>query len=233
MNIFQFDLQQQSFKKVALNYLPKLYPCLAVVKPATNDEGKYLASSIFEFLKDETWLEAEKIKFTSSQIKTYMRYFHVTNTSEYISAQTKTTRYSCAVPIVLAAYRQTRGIKYSSWDTEDPYFARLLGPTMQPLLDFELPREFSVEELIDLRPLALPEDAAPTAYRLRHTGCQEFDKLPKNVRHMLLQTWIYHPTVRHADMVCSLEDWDFLPPPLEGETFAIPAPKGRMDLSDW
>lgn len=55
---------------------------------------------------------------------------------------------------------------------------------------------------------------------------QEFKTWPKFIRHMKLQTWIFHPSVRDTDsMVLHPVNWDYIPEPSSNTPSVVHSPK--------
>lgn len=201
--------------------LHQLSPYLAHIIPQKDSSGEYLASSIFEELDRNNTYVVNKVDFTGSQLLRYIRLFYFHNTSEYLSSQTSSPQFSAAVPIVLAAYKLQHGIQYSSWSKSDPCLKRFFGPQMQWLFDEQLViPELSDQEVREFREQVLLERKTgtikpATSYKFERSGEPNFDKLPKLLKMMLLQTWIFHPQIRHPNMITDPKNWDLLAPARE------------------
>ena len=215
-----FDINPQedikAFKSRSVSIISQVMPFLAHIIPAKNSRGLYSASSVFELLAKNEEYCLNNVYFSGEQILQYMRVFNHKNTSEYLDAQAKSPQFSAATPIVLAAYRQQLGIKYEQWDKADPLLKRFFGPQMQWLFDPALSvpdlnddefREFRENVLLE-RKTGLLKPA--TSYKFESSGEPNFDKLPKMLRMMLLQTWIFHPSIRHPNMITDPLNWDNL-----------------------
>lgn len=208
------------FKTRSKTLLPQILPYIAHIIPAKNSNGLYSATSIFELLKENEEYELNGVVFSGEQVLNYYRLFFNYSTSDYLDAQTKTPQFCSAVPIPLAAYKQQYGIKYSSWDKADPMLHRFFGPQMQWLFnldDFEIPN-LTLEEVREFRDQVLLERKTGTikpvtSYKFENSGEPLFDKLPKPLRMMLLQTWIFHPSIRHPNMITDPVNWDILAEP--------------------
>ena len=117
-------------------------------------------------------------------------------------------RYSSSVPLILSAFKECRDIGYSEWDWTDK--------NMQFLVDkdtLELSKVFGTfvnpfthEELLDIREIGRTTKSgarlgSKKAYTITTvlTGIQhpKWNELPRLLKLMLCQVWVYHPTVRH------------------------------------
>jgi hypothetical protein len=110
------------------------------------------------------------------------------------------SRWNASVPLFLAAFKEMRGIPYSAWSTDN--LEKVVDKDlMEVLLVNEMP-EFSLEELLKYRDIARTVATRTTEYHTeyrkvsattatRKTGDSNFDSLPKLVRLMLIQTWIF------------------------------------------
>lgn len=208
------------FKTRSKVLLPQLMPYLAHIIPAKNSRGLYSATSVFELLAKNEAYEVNGVNFTGEQLLDYYRAFYHFSTSEYIDTQTRFPQFCSAVPIPLAAYKQQYGIKYSSWDKTDPLLPRFFGPQMQWLFkldEIEIP-QLTLDEVKEFRDQVLLERKtntikSVTSYKFESSGEPIFDKLPKPLRMMLLQTWIFHPSIRHPNMITDPLNWDVLAEP--------------------
>lgn len=209
----------QTVKSQYPEFLHHVQPFLAAVKLEN-----YSASKLFEILReDDNHLVQGHGYVRGRKILEIIRFLHETAYSDICSkTQIRNASISSAVPIVLASYRTQRGVGYNSWDREDPYMQFLLPQHLswllnpQPVADcFSLLEDFLTNRTTgEINPV--------THHKSAKTGVLEFDSLPKYQKYMYLQTWIYHPGVRHADMITDWADWDALRPSRHGTQLAKP-----------
>lgn len=221
-----------NFIKNTSGLVHQLLPILASVPVSS-----YSAQSVFKALKSNEYFETPAGYITAGNMINWYKYFSTTVPSNYVSGQTKNPSICSGVPIILLAFKQQHGIKYSSWDKEDPYFSKLLGNHLDFLLNREIidkALSYSTDDLLEFREATLLEKSTGnikpvTAYKMSTTRDSEFNQLPKQLRFLLVQTWIYHPSCRHSNMITNLENWDDAAEPLA--EFNIPTKK--LDLCDW
>ena len=136
--------------------------------------------------------------------------------------QTKNTRWSEGVPLIMSAFKEFRDINYSSWDWTDPKIPVMVGDRIWEGVTG--PRhEWKVEEVLEFRGVGLRvktgkkagTDRTLTSY-LPWGGVTDpdFKALPILSKYMVTQTWIYHPSIRHPLMICDWNNPDQLPQPL-------------------
>ena len=137
-------------------------------------------------------------------------------------SQVKDPRWSVGVPIIMSAFLEYRGVKYSSWDWTDPNMSKFLGKSLWE--SYQGPRStWNLDELVVFRDEGLRVRTGKKAGQMRNlthylpwggVSDQEFKALPLLSKFMFTQTWLWHPSVRHKFMICSWDDPDNPPPPL-------------------
>lgn len=164
--------------------------------------------------------------------------------------------YCATVPLVLAAFKKYHGINYNRWapaSSEDTYLTKwrhnLAAIVEEKLFLAMIYRSNppTAQECIDYKNwLATREPRLATApascfniYRPHSRPVtpinSDLDNAPQLAKHMYMQTWVCHPTVRNEYMVLNPVNWDDMPAPLHtseviwGPTASDDAPWNRAD----
>ena len=143
-------------------------------------------------------------------------------------------RYAANVPLALAAIKQYRNINYAEWDWSEPESCQLLDrDNYQAAAWFHKTIDFSVEDLTSFRvnSTMIKSGAKLGNYRslgsttnILKSGVEEFDNLPKLIKLMLCQTWVYQPHLYHNLMIVNHLDLDSPATPLvDAEVIVAPA----------
>lgn len=240
------------------DYLYHILPMLGAIPPHKGDSG-FLASSVIYRAMAAAGLAVPpdlnyEIPTVGFQFKTaagkpfscktllgWIKYLYMAKPSEYISSQTKHTAVCSAVPLVLKAYKQEKGIKYSQWDKTDEYFQNMMNYTLKPVVDTPNVVRVSADDYNEAVGRALTTASTGkvnnlTGNYIGYTSIKEFDEQPAMVRKMLLQTWVFHPSVRHEDMILDPEDWDIMPESRSSSVILSTAkviPKNARDNLPW
>lgn len=134
------------------------------------------------------------------------------------------SRYSTAVPLILSAFREHRGIQYSEWDFEDEAISTFVEPNilaMAPFFNTEF--GWSVEQLLEFRETGRLIKSGVNQGTMKSiqatttiTGVQDpgFRALPALAKTLLCQTWVYAPHLRHTLAITNLQDIDSASEPL-------------------
>lgn len=228
MNILKrIDLDNP--KKTTESFIYQCMPVLAHVRGST-------PSDIISKLKENKEYDIYGDRYSGLDILRLWRFFYETNPSTYLPcAATKCTAISSGVPIVMLAYKHQHDINYEHWRGDK--YTKLMMPKSLGFLVGE-GSEKALEELKqygeDLAGLATkwpvatlrayvedfltdPGTGTPfagTSYKAFRVGDNEFDSLTSKLKRMLLQTWVYHPSVRHKNMITNPSNWDELAEPL-------------------
>lgn len=224
-------------KKTTESFIYQCFPVLAHVRGKT-------ASDIIGVLKENKTYDVYGERYSGLEILRLWRFFYETNPSTYLPrAATKCTAISSGVPIVMLAYKHQHDTPYEQW-RGDKYtklmlpkgLGFLVGEGMEKAEGLDLAnlatkwpsaqlREYSEAFLTDVNSDKMYE---MTSYKAYKVGDKDFDALPALLKRMLLQTWIYHPSVRHKNMITDPCDWDSLIDPL----YAVDG-LGTADKDPW
>lgn len=244
-------LDKQAIINLDFSTIPKRYPAfaynvlpfLAIQPPIKNDEGKVSATSIITKLKSSSYsapygeADWDDSKISGTKILEIWKFLHYCKTKEYsIGRQTANTDISSGTPLVLYAYKHQYNIPYNAWDRSDPLLVMLLTDNLSWLVQPNL-REL-VPEGLDLRDLTEQFLTTGTTGIINGvlnpkaslTNNPKFNNLPKYMRYMLLQTWIYHPSVRSKNMITDWDDWDAERPARGFEGILAPQPEVKEEL---
>ena len=131
-------------------------------------------------------------------------------------------RYAANVPLILSAFKEFRSVHYSEWDWSDENMVYLVDEGIAQLIPFiessehrEILKKWDKQTLLDIRDDANVKDVPFTSmYSIAVAKDLEFKRLPRLLKLMLCQVWVYHPTIRHNMGICSVEDVDSFPDPL-------------------
>jgi len=117
-------------------------------------------------------------------------------------------RYSTAVPLILSAFKECRDVGYADWDWSDKNMQHLVDQdTLELSSVFNTwDNPFTQEEILEFREIGRTIKSgankdAKKAYHLTTTlnGIAHplWKPLPRLLKLMLCQVWVYHPTIRH------------------------------------
>lgn len=224
--------------------LPQITALVASFPLAKNDSELYSVSLSLKRIAREI----DSITFSNGMpiaketINAILKFVLRGNRSDILSGtQLATPRYSVAVPFVLAAFRESRGIPYSSWDTSDPMLPFFLEDEWFNALRASEVQEYTLEERLDFRAKARTVRTGAKAGTLRsinattsitRTGNPDFDALPKYWKLALCQTWVFHPSNRHPLAITNPYNIDTPAEPLvSGEIFETT--KAKREPVDW
>ena len=146
---------------------------------------------------------------------------------------TQNARYSAAVPLLLSAFKEYRDVPYSAWDYSDPAIAQFLDKDLQELIPhLNKTHDF---DLLEIREIGRTQKSGKNPGRQKSyvacaaiTGVDDpvFKKLPRLLKLLLCQCWVYHPTVRHPLAWTNLLDLDQPAQPLvDAEVLTAPQPE--------
>lgn len=145
-------------------------------------------------------------------------------------------RYSAPVPLLLSALKEYRNVGYEEWDYQDPGIRHILDKDLYDLIQHKH-MDFSDFDLLEIRELGRTVKSGARAGRQTpYASCTavngipdpDFRGLPRLLKLMLTQMWLYHPTVRHPLMWTNLQDLDEPAPPLvDAEVFSDSEPETR------
>ena len=142
------------------------------------------------------------------------------------------SRFSAPVPLVLSAFKQYRNIGYEEWDWQDidslDDLDWFMDRDIKQIVEYRHAQlDWSIEELLEFReqcnPQQKPLQQVTTANKILDSG---FSKLPRMVKLLLLQLWVFHPSVRHPLAITNLENFDEPSKPLvSGEVVILQQPR--------
>lgn len=228
MNILKrIDLDKP--KKTTESFIYQCMPVLAHVRGNTPSE-------IVSKLQENKEYDIYGDRYHGLEILRLWKFFYETNPSTYLpTTATRCTAISSGVPIVMLAYKHQHDIPYEYWRGDK--FTKLMMPKSLGFLVGE-GSEKAAEEvktygeglagLATKWPVATlrgyVEDFltdpgtgkihAPTSYKAFRVGDNDFDDLTSKLKRMLLQTWVYHPSIRHKNMITDPTNWDAMAEPL-------------------
>ena len=155
------------------------------------------------------------------------------------------SRYATGVPLILSAFKEYKDIPYSAWNWhEEPtkLWQYILDQDIQSLVPYivtPLTLSWTDAELLQLRTEGGTFKSGSKSGQMRSlnqitslstTADAEFNALPKLLKLMLCQTWVYQSTTRSKYMITDLEDIDSLSSPIGGDMdiFNTPTPQGDL-----
>ena len=123
------------------------------------------------------------------------------------------SRYNAGVPLLLSAFKEYRNIPYMAWDWTEPEHRYFLDKSLLDVVPyFFQPLSWDDEELLDFRNQANTQNKAVTALTaITVVSSMEFKQLPRLLKLMLCQAWVYHPSLRHKYMITSTVNLDEMP----------------------
>ena len=222
----------QDFRRKAVWILPQLITFFGSNLRLRKDEetGLYSPTS---FIRDNiTLCREEKLLYEGSPVpeeifKGMMRILVHYPRGDILNAtsqkQTKEgLRYAANVPLILSAFKEVRSVHYSEWDWQDENMKHLVDEGTAELIPYIVDKELRTtlakwgpQELLDIRDEANTKDVPFTSmYSVAVTRDLDFKRLPRLLKLMLCQVWVYHPTIRHNMGICSVHNVDEMPQPL-------------------
>jgi hypothetical protein len=123
------------------------------------------------------------------------------------------SRYNAGVPLVLSAFKEIRNIPYSDWDWEDENMQWLVDSGIYELVPyFGKEQPWTPSQLIEIREQANTKGVnVVNLYSITVCKDKEFKELPRLLKLMLTQVWVYHPSLRHNLMISNHMDLDNFP----------------------
>lgn len=243
-DIFARDLDKQSLIDTKWHananwILPQLLALLGSKLPLAKVDGKYSASASLRAIRDAT-VEGQVTFSTGLPIsmQQLLGMFNVLNSKTrgdiYPSTMKQSTgegmRYSTAVPLILSAFKEYRDIGYSDWDWSDPNMKHLVdGSILDMSPYFSVGCSISKDDLLEFREVGRvirsgskmgTKRAIKSCTTLTGITDPDFNDLPRLLRLLLCQVWVYSPECRHKFAITNLMDLD-TPAPLLVETDLI------------
>ena len=175
---------------------------------------------------------------TSDDLTTMLQYLNHAPRGELLYGKQglpTNIRYSAPVPLLLSGLKEYRDVGYEEWDYSDPGIRHLLDKDLYDLIQYKT-TDFTDFDLLEIREQgrtvksgARAGKQTPYASCTAVNGIQDpdFRGLPRLLKLMLTQMWLYHPTVRHPLMWTNLSDLDKAAPSLvDAEVFETPTARG-------
>jgi len=183
---------------------------LAKLPLIKNSQGLISASETIQ-----VWLTLDDRRFVSGIITAFrtnsrMQLYTGKQTSEPYK------RFNKLVPLVLSAFKEYNDIGYSQWDWRDPQINYLLDDDLIKLVPYILGKE-SVPDFTVAEKLELVANLDPEKYTITKRDCPQLYGFPLLLKHMLLQTWVCSPRVRHPLMVTDIKKLDTMPESIYGD----------------
>lgn len=156
----------------------------------------------------------------------------------------KVVRYATGVPLILSAYREYKDIPYSAWDydCENIYLKNFIDKDTLSVLEYlGSDIEFTDSELLQFRVIGGTFKTGAKAGQTKHpnsittinkVGNDLFDALPKLLRLMLCQTWVFQPSVRSKYAITSIKDLDSLAVDISGGVDLFKADTAKSSEAD-
>lgn len=149
-------------------------------------------------------------------------------------------RYCAAVPLILSAWKQYRGVGYESWDWTDPNRRFFLDSDILSWSEhFHKEVVWTVDELLQFRVNSLEVKSGTKQGTVRKPescssvfGVQDpdFKALPRLMKLALCQLWCFHPSLRTDLMITNHMDLDNTPPPLVQDEVLVAKHQLSKDL---
>lgn len=188
---------------------------------------------------------------SAAEVQGILRFLNATPRGEVLGGakqiDPKVVRYSTGVPLILSAYREYKDIPYSAWDydCEKVYLENFIDKdTLSVIEYYGSDIEFTDSELLQFRVEGGTFKTGAKAGQTKHpnsittinkVGNDLFDALPKLLRLMLCQTWVFQPSIRSKYAITSIKDLDSQAPDITGglELFKADKPKASGTDSLW
>ena len=112
--------------------------------------------------------------------------------SHWLKHQTLHLMYAQHVPLILASYKTYHNTPYYSWDLDDPFF---LEPIHRAIW-----KNKSV--------VCKPPHYNKSSWFFHFGGCDVFQDLDIYTKHLITNTWLWHPQHYTKWQIHSLQSWD-------------------------
>jgi hypothetical protein len=180
-------------------------------------------------------------------VKAVIKWLTTSPRGDLLTGMTQTrdqgVRWSAPVPLVLSAFKEFRGVGYSSWDWTDTNMTTLVDKDITEWSGyFGTPQPWSLEDLIQFRVGALEVKSGKYQGTVRKPESTsqvygvtdpDFKKLPRLMKLALTQLWCFHPRVRTELMITDHMNLDSHPQPLvDGEVLQVKSSK-PTEPSPW
>jgi hypothetical protein len=240
--------------------VPQLLAFVASQLPlATTAEGKIkFEESVLLWIQQA---KAGEVKFnnraaTVAELRGILSYLCAVPRGDVLGVKQidpKFVRYATGVPLILSAYREYKDIPYSRWDWSEPvsgYTNYVLDHDMLELVPYILDHkaiDWTAETLVLYRDTAATVKSGANQGKTKPlnqvtsiTGVDvpEFRALPKLLKLMLCQTWVFQPHIASKFAITNISDIDTPAEPISDlELFDVPktkvAPLNRASEIPW
>lgn len=138
---------------------------------------------------------------------------------------TEVLRYNACVPLFMSAFKEFRNVEYEQWDWGDSWTRFVLDPQFLELSkNFDSVFRFSNAELLELRNQCDQKKILDSAHAIsfnfvadKSDSLKSFIEMPRLVKLMLLQMWIFRPEHRTKYGIYHTDNLDTYPENLVGE----------------
>lgn len=125
-------------------------------------------------------------------VQQILKVFKHSPRSHWLTTQSSHLSYAQHIPLILAAYKTYYNTPYHSWDLDDDFF---LEPIHQVLWKN---RDVVCE----------PPNSSKSSWFFHRGGCDVFQGLDIYSKHLICNTWLWHPQHYHHNQIHSLQCWD-------------------------
>lgn len=215
--------------------VPQLLAFVASQITPVKVAGKYSFTATFQDLKANakagTLSYPNGKSLTVQEVNGILKFLNSTPRGEVLGGakqiDPKSARYATGVPLILSAFREYKDIQYSQWDwTDTENLDIFLDKDIIALVPyFSNPPDFTNEQLLEYRTIGGTYRTGEKVGQTKHlnsitvinkVGNPDFDGLPKLLRLMLCQTWVYQPHIRHKYSITNCRDIDSLGSDISG-----------------
>ena len=162
-------------------------------------------------------------------------------------SQNKVPNMSALVPLILAAFKVSRGVNYSEWDWSNSYMKFFVDKDLlEAVLSGQKPGAIfaTPEELIKARDYSctvksgqkIGNKTKPTSqYSVTSKSFEyaELNSLPRLRKVIDCQLWVAHPSLRNKYMILDTKNLDNIPEPLIDATEVSLVPSNYIKDIDW
>ena len=173
----------------------------------------------------EAWVSREDRRYIQGIVTAFR-----TNSRIQLFTGKQTTdpykRFNKLVPLVLSAFKEYNGIGYANWDWRDEKMQYLLDEDFQKLIPY-IVGEMDLPQFEQSEVLEMLQKIDVDKYTVTRNDCPELYGYPILYKHMILQSWVCKPTIRHNLMICNIPKLDTLPESLYGDLEVFKKPEGE------
>lgn len=216
--------QQEQFAVNSHWLLPQSLAFIGSNLPlAKNDAGKMSFQQSLALWKQQPLPQLDNGQYiTVHWIKHLFQLLNHSPRGEILGKQKQATvlgsRYAANVPLILSAFKEYRNISYSMWDFSEAEHKLFMDKDTAELVPyFGEPQPWLPEQLLEFQELARTIATGANAGKVKsilattsinNIADQEFKKLPRLLKLLLCQTWVYSPQVRNKHAITDLINLD-------------------------